>query len=119
MIRFNIPLHIEDEEHCISEAISSHKIYGDGTFTKKCRQWIEARTGISALLTTSCTHATELAAIMVDLQPGDEIIMPSYTFVSTANAFVLRDKNAAVSTVKICLPQKKVNVLYVCLCITA
>ena len=66
-------------------------IWGDGYYTKLCNKWIEDTTGIAkALLTTSCTHATELAAILCDIKPGDEVIMPSYTFVSTADAFVLR-----------------------------
>ena len=73
------------------EAVKAHKICGDGEFTKRCNGWIEERTGCSeALLTTSCTHATELAAFLADIGPGDEVIMPSYTFVSTANAFVVR-----------------------------
>lgn len=95
MITFNIPPHIGTEERYIEEAIKSRKICGDGQFTKKCNAWIEEHTGTSkALLTTSCTHATELAALLADIMPGDEIIMPSYTFVSTANAFVLRGAKA-------------------------
>ena len=73
----------------------NQKICGDGEFTKKCNEWMEEKTGTKkALLTTSCTHATELAAILADIQPGDEVIMPSYTFVSTADAFVLRGATA-------------------------
>ncbi len=91
MINFNIPPYLGNEEKYISEAIASHKICGDGTFTKKCNAWIESKTCASkALLTTSCTHATEMAALLADIQPGDEVIMPSYTFVSTADAFALR-----------------------------
>lgn len=91
MIKFNIPPHIGKEDAYIAEAIKSHKICGDGEFTKKCSQWIEEHTGTSkALLTTSCTHALEMAALLCNIQPGDEVIMPSYTFVSTADAFVLR-----------------------------
>ena len=72
------------------EAIASHKISGDGEFTKKCHAWLRERTGAStALLTTSGTHALEMAALLCELQPGDEVILPSYTFSSTANAFVL------------------------------
>ncbi len=68
-----------------------HKISGDGKYTKLCNEWLENKTGTAkALLTTSCTHATEMAALLTDIQPGDEVIMPSYTFVSTADAFVLR-----------------------------
>lgn len=91
MIHFNIPPVIGDETKYIEEAISNRKICGDGEFTKKCSKWIEETTHTKkALLTTSCTHALELAAILADIQEGDEIIMPSYTFVSTADAFVLR-----------------------------
>lgn len=91
MINFNIPPYLGNEEKYISEAIASHKICGDGAFTKKCNAWIESKTCASkALLTTSCTHATEMAALLADIQPGDEVIMPSYTFVSTADAFALR-----------------------------
>ena len=75
----------------IKEAIRNNKIAGDGSFTKKCNKWIEENIGTyKCLLTTSCTHALEMAAILLDIKEGDEIIMPSYTFVSTANAFVLR-----------------------------
>lgn len=91
MIDFNIPPCTGKEVKFIEEAIATHKICGDGEFTKKCSQWIEETTGISkALLTTSCTHATEMAAILSEVGVGDEVIMPSYTFVSTADAFVLR-----------------------------
>lgn len=91
MIHFNVPPYTGKEMEYIREAIESRKICGDGDFTKKCNQWIESQTGTSkALLTTSCTHATEMAAILCDIHPGDEVIMPSYTFVSTADAFVLR-----------------------------
>lgn len=89
-IDFNIPPFIGSEKKYILEAIDSGKISGDGNFTKKCSEWIFQNTSSNALLTTSCTHATEMAAILSDIQPGDEVIMPSYTFVSTANAFVLR-----------------------------
>ena len=71
--------------------MKNQKICGDGPFTKKCSQWIEEKTGTAkCLLTTSCTHATELAALLAGIAPGDEVIMPAYTFVSTADAFVLR-----------------------------
>ncbi len=91
MINFNIPPCTGKEINFIEQAISSHKICGDGAFTQKCSQWIEEKTGIpKALLTTSCTHATEMAAILSGVGAGDEVIMPSYTFVSTADAFVLR-----------------------------
>lgn len=91
MINFNIPPFTGNEMKYIEQAVAAQKICGDGQFTKKCNEWIENKTGCSkALLTTSCTHATELAALLADIGPGDEVIMPSYTFVSTADAFVLR-----------------------------
>ena len=91
MINFNVPPFTGKEMDYIRKAVENQKICGDGEFTKKCSQWIEKRTGTAkCLLTTSCTHATELAALLTDVGPGDEVIMPSYTFVSTADAFVLR-----------------------------
>ena len=91
MISFNIPPHVGKEKEYISRAIANNKICGDGEFTKLCNTWFEKKTGCKkALLTTSCTHALEMAAILCDIQEGDEVIMPSYTFVSTANAFVMR-----------------------------
>ena len=91
MINFNVPPCGEKAMDYIRECVENQKICGDGAYTKKCNAWIEERTGTTkCLLTTSCTHATELAALLADIQPGDEIIMPSYTFVSTADAFVLR-----------------------------
>ncbi len=91
MINFNIPPFTGNEMDYIGQCVENQKICGDGGFTKKCNQWIEVKTGTAkCLLTTSCTHATELAALLANIQPGDEVIMPSYTFVSTANAFVLR-----------------------------
>ena len=91
MIHFNVPPYVGNEMEYIKEAIEKHKICGDGEYTKKCNAWIQEKTGTSkALLTTSCTHATEMAALLCDIKPGDEVIMPSYTFVSTADAFVLR-----------------------------
>lgn len=95
MIDFNVPLYIGKETDYMKKAIENKKICGDGMFTKKCNQWIEEKTGIKkALLTTSCTHATELAALLADIKEGDEVIMPAYTFVSTADAFVLRGAKA-------------------------
>ena len=91
MITFNRPPYVETAMDYIQECVKSQKICGDGAYTKKCNQWIEDRTGTAkCLLTTSCTHATEMAALLCDIQPGDEVIMPSFTFVSTADAFVLR-----------------------------
>jgi dTDP-4-amino-4,6-dideoxygalactose transaminase len=79
------------ELYYIAEAHFNGRLAGDGPFTKRCHNWLEERTGCNkALLTHSCTGALEMAALLLDIQPGDEIIMPSYTFVSTANAFVLR-----------------------------
>lgn len=95
MINFNIPPATGKEPEYMAQAIKNHKISGDGEFTKKCSQWIEEHTGTAkALLTTSCTHATEMAALLCDIKPGDEVILPSYTFVSTADAFVLRGAKA-------------------------
>ena len=91
MIPFNKPPYTGNEEKYILESIKSSKISGDGEFTKKCHKWFEEKLECKkALLTTSCTHALEMAAILLDIKEGDEVIMPSYTFVSTANAFVLR-----------------------------
>jgi len=91
MIPFNKPPFTGNEEKYILESIKSSKISGDGPFTKKCHQWFEKQLDCKkVLLTTSCTHALEMAAILLDIREGDEVIMPSYTFVSTANAFVLR-----------------------------
>lgn len=91
MINFNEPPYIGKELEYVKIAIENKKICGDGQFTKLCNAWIEEKTGTSkALLTTSCTSALEMAAMLCDIRPGDEVIMPSFTFVSTANAFVLR-----------------------------
>lgn len=90
-IPFNKPHMTGRELWYIAQAHANGHLAGDGMFTKKCHGWLEARTGAHrALLTHSCTGALEMAAILADIQPGDEVIMPSYTFVSTANAFVLR-----------------------------
>ncbi len=95
MIHFNVPPFTGKEFAYIKQAVENEKICGDGPFTRKCNEWIENKTGTAkCLLTTSCTHATELAALLLDIQTGDEVIMPSYTFVSTANAFVLRGATA-------------------------
>ena len=91
MIPFNKPPYSGNEDQYIIESIRSSKISGDGKFTKRCHEWFEDKLQCEkALLTTSCTHALEMAAILLDIKEGDEVIMPSYTFVSTANAFVLR-----------------------------
>ena len=91
MIPFNKPYMTGKELGYISQAHANGHLAGDGPFTKKCQAWLERQTSSGkALLTHSCTAALELAAILADIRPGDEVIMPSYTFVSTANAFVLR-----------------------------
>jgi dTDP-4-amino-4,6-dideoxygalactose transaminase len=90
-IPFNWPYMTGRELHYIAQCHALGKLAGDGTFTKRCHQWLKERFDArSALLTHSCTGALEMAAILLDIQPGDEVILPSYTFVSTANAFVLR-----------------------------
>ena len=90
MIPFNIPPYIGEEFTYIKQAIDNRKICGDGPFTKKCNRWFEDRTGSpKVLLTTSGSSALEMAAILIGLQPGDEVILPSYTFSSTANCVVL------------------------------
>lgn len=90
MIPFNIPICTGTEAKYISETIAAHKLCGDGQFTKKCTQWMEERFHAQkVLLTTSGTTALDMAALLCDLQPGDEVILPSYTFSSTATAFVL------------------------------
>jgi dTDP-4-amino-4,6-dideoxygalactose transaminase len=90
-VPFNKPYMTGRELWLISQAHARGHLSGDGTFTRQCHAWLEARTGCrKALLTHSCTAALEMAALLLDLRPGDEVIMPSFTFVSTANAFVLR-----------------------------
>src|SRR6266571_8498595 len=90
-IPFNKP-HLTGREHSyMAEAVANGHISGDGNFTKRCHTLLEQSLGVPrALLTTSCTHALEMAAILLDIKPGDEVIVPSFTFVSTVNAFVLR-----------------------------
>ncbi|MBR3307864.1 MAG: dTDP-4-amino-4,6-dideoxygalactose transaminase [Lachnospiraceae bacterium] len=101
MINFNVPPFTGKELEYIKECVEAQKICGDGKYTKLCNAWIEERTGTAkALLTTSCTHATEMAALLADIGPGDEVIMPSYTFVSTADAFVLRGATAVFVDVR-------------------
>ncbi len=101
MINFNVPPFTGKEMDYIRQAVDHQKICGDGEFTKKCSQWIEERTGTEkCLLTTSCTHALELAALLAEIKEGDEVIMPSYTFVSTADAFVLRGAKAVFVDVR-------------------
>ena len=91
LISFSEPSFIGNEEEYIKQAIKGLRLSGDGSFTNQCHDWFKKNTGASkVLLTTSCTHALEMTAILVDIKNGDEVIMPSYTFTSTANAFVLR-----------------------------
>ena len=91
MIHFNEPPFTGKEIEYMKQTIKNAHICGDGEFTKKCHAWLEARMqSPKVLLTTSCTHALEMAALLVNIQPGDEVIMPSYTFASTADAFVMR-----------------------------
>lgn len=95
MIRFNVPPFTGKEMDYVRKAVENMHICGDGEFTAKCSRMIEQQTGTAkCLLTTSCTHALEMAALLCDIQEGDEVIMPSYTFVSTADAFVLRGAKA-------------------------
>lgn len=90
MIGFNIPIYMDESINCIKKAAENRKICGDGEFTKKCSKLMEEKFNAQKiLLTTSCTSALEMAAILLDIQPGDEVILPSYTFVSTADAFVM------------------------------
>ena len=90
-IPFNRPFFSGREFEFMQEAIGNWQLSGDGAFTRKCHALLEADLGVSkALLTTSCTHALEMAALLLDIKPGDEVIIPSFTFVSTVNAFVLR-----------------------------
>lgn len=91
MIDFNIAAYTGKELEYIRQAVSAHKICGDGKFTHRCKDFMESRFDVNnVFLTTSCTHALEMSAILCDIKPGDEVIMPSYTFVSTADAFVMR-----------------------------
>lgn len=90
-IRFNYPYRTGKELHYVSDAMHLGRLAGDGVYTNRCHEWLEKLTGsYKALLTHSCTAALEMTAMLADIQPGDEVIMPSYTFVSTASAFVLR-----------------------------
>ena len=91
MINFNVPPYTGKEMEYVRQCVENQKICGDGPFTKKCNEWIEKRFGTAkCLMTTSCTHATEMAAFLAKFGKDDEVIMPAYTFVSTANAFVVR-----------------------------
>jgi len=90
-VDFNCPITVGNEFEYMRQAVLNAHISGDGPFTKKCHAFLEQELGVAkALLTTSCTHALEMSAILLDIQPGDEVIIPDFTFVSTVNAFVLR-----------------------------
>ena len=90
MVGFNVPIFLDKSIDCMKQAIKDRKICGDGEFTKECSKWMEEKFNVpKVLLTTSCTSALEMAAILLDIKQGDEVIMPSYTFVSTADAFVM------------------------------
>jgi putative YhbY family RNA-binding protein len=90
-VDFNRPITVGNEFEYMRQAIEHAHISGDGVFTKKCHTFLESELGVSkALLSTSCTHALEMSAILLDIKPGDEVIIPDFTFVSTVNAFVLR-----------------------------
>lgn len=112
MISFNKPYLTGKETQYITEAVLSCKISGNGDFTKKCHSFFERRYGFGkCLLTSSCTDALEMAAILLDIQPGDEVILPSYTFVSTANAFVLRGARLVFADSSACHPNIDVSLL--------
>jgi dTDP-4-amino-4,6-dideoxygalactose transaminase len=90
-VDFNRPVIVGNEFEYMKQAIENRHISGDGPFTKKCHAFFEKELGVQkALLTPSCTHALEMSAILLEFQPGDEVIIPDFTFVSTVNAFVLR-----------------------------
>ncbi len=100
-ISFNVPPYQKNAIGYMKHAIAQRKICGDGEYTKRCSAWLEQRTGSAkVLLTTSCTHALEMAAMLSGIQPGDEVIMPSYTFVSTADAFVLRGAKVVFTDIR-------------------
>ena len=98
-IRFAMPTRVGSEQEYVGEVLASPMWHGDGAFTRRATAWLEGLTGArSALLTPSCTHALELAAILLDLGPGDEVICPSFTFTSTATAIAIRGRPRSSST---------------------
>lgn len=110
MIPFNKPFLTGNETQYIEQAVKSGKISGNGIFTKKCHEFFQKKYGLTkCLLTTSCTDALEMAAILIDIKEGDEVIIPSYTFVSTANAFVLRGAKIIFADSSINNPNIDVN----------
>ena len=100
-IPFNRPCFAGGEQQNIAQALASGHLSGDGTFTRRCHEFLERELGVpKALLTTSCTHALEMSALLLDLQPGDEVVAPSFTFVSSANAFALRGAKIVFADVR-------------------
>ena len=100
-IPYNRPFIVGKELEYIADAVRRGHLSGNGPYTRKCQEWIEARCGVEkALLTHSGTGALEMAAILADIQPGDEVVMPSFTFTSTATAFVLRGANIRFVDIK-------------------
>jgi len=101
LVDFNSPVMVGRENEYMAQAIAGGKLSGDGPFTKKCNALLEKELGVpKVLLTTSCTHALEMFAFLLDVQPGDEVIIPSFTFVSTVNAFVLRGARPVFADVR-------------------
>ena len=101
-IPFNRPCLAGKELEYMAQAVENGHISGDGPFSRKCHAWLEAHLGVhKALLTTSCTHALELAAFLLELEPGDEVIVPSFTFVSTVNAFVIRGARPVFADIRL------------------
>src|SRR5437867_11129763 len=100
-IPFNRPLVLETGYAYLREAVALGHLSGDGPFTRRCHALLEQLLGVPrVLLTTSCTHALEMAALLLEIQPGDEVIVPSFTFVSTANAFVLRGARTVFADIR-------------------
>jgi dTDP-4-amino-4,6-dideoxygalactose transaminase len=100
-VDFNRPLPVGREKDYVLQALESGHISGDGPFTKMCHAWLQETLGVpQALLTTSCTHALEMSALLLDIRPGDEVILPDFTFVSTVNAFVLRGASPVFADIR-------------------
>jgi dTDP-4-amino-4,6-dideoxygalactose transaminase len=114
-IPFNRPTQTPDDGAYVQQALASGKLSGDGPFTQRCHRLLEEALGVSkALLTTSCTHALEMAALLLNIEPGDEVILPSFTFVSTVNAFVLRGARPVFADIRpdtLCIDEQHVDAL--------
>lgn len=114
-IPFNRPTQTPDDGAYVQQALASGKLSGDGPFTHRCHRLLEDALGVSkALLTTSCTHALEMAALLLNIEPGDEVILPSFTFVSTVNAFVLRGARPVFADIRpdtLCIDEQHVDAL--------